>query len=231
MRYGERCRRVHRTAWHPDYPWLLGHIDREVVGRRTILELKNVSFFAGAVWGPDGSNELPEHVIAQARHYMMIWHPRYERAEVVAYFGGADLRRYPLERDREYEDLALDAANDFWHNHVLADVPPEIDYSHPSTPALLKRLYPGTNGETVELSQEVADWHGMLDTTRRHIKAYEEIERDLRARIMAAMGEAAIGKLPDGQGCYKRTQVTVPESVRQAYSFIRMGHSSKLPKD
>ena len=59
------------------------------------------------------------------------------------------------------DELIVDSAHDFWHNHVLAGVPPEPDFEHKSTLPMLRRMYPGTNGETVsadELDETLLYW-------------------------------------------------------------------------
>ena len=111
-REGAKLRKVNRTLRHPKHDFLIAHIDRDYVGIRKGLEIKNVSPRMAYLWGKDGQPDaVAEHYLPQPHHYMLVLD--YDLFDVAAYFGGDDLRIYPMERDPEMDELIIDAAHDF----------------------------------------------------------------------------------------------------------------------
>ena len=82
-------RRSNITHAHPVHDFLTANIDREVVGERRIVEIKNVGRHAAKQWGEPGTDEAPPWYLMQAHHYMLVLD--YPAADIVAYFGGGDL--------------------------------------------------------------------------------------------------------------------------------------------
>ena len=156
-REGVKLRKVNRTLRHPKHDFLIAHIDRDFVGIAKGLEIKNVSPRMGYLWGKDGQPDaIAEYYVPQPHHYMLVLD--YPAFDVAAYFGGDDLRIYPMERDPEMDEIIIDTAHDFWHKHVLAGVPPEPEFNHPATLPMFKRLYPGTNGAAIEADELILHW-------------------------------------------------------------------------
>ncbi len=208
-REGAKLRKINRTLRHPKHDYLIAHIDRDFVGIRKGLEIKNVSPRMAYLWGKDGTPDaVAEHYLPQPHHYMLVLD--YDLFDVAAYFGGDDLRIYPMDRDPEMDELIIDSAHDFWHNHVLAGVPPEPDFDHKSTLPMLRRLYPGTNGETViasELDETLLYWAKVAEDAAAKAHQYEEVAKSAKNHLLSAMGEAAILRL-DGQRAMVRKVIS-----------------------
>jgi putative phage-type endonuclease len=211
-RFGVRLRRRNAIIRHPRYPHMLANVDRLIEGKHEGLEIKNVDAMAyrfGGEWGEPGSDEIPVAYLLQVAHYMCVlnypvWH-------VAACVGGNKLAVYHVERDPELEGMIIDGEIKFW-TFVEEGEPPPLDYDHPHAVDFLKRLYRGTSGETVTLSPELSHWHEVkLEATEAHKRA-EALIDGCKARILDAMGNAAIGVLP-GVGEYVRKTVH-----RDAYS-------------
>ena len=204
-RTNRKLRRINQTLRHPKYDFLIAHIDRDFVGHRKGLEIKNVSPRMGYLWGKDGETDgVAEYYIPQAHHYMLVMD--YPAFEVAAYFGGDDLRLYPIERDKEMDEIIIETAHDFWHKHVLAGVPPEPEYDHPKSLPLFKRLYPGTNGKEIEANEEIQHWAAVLQDATKHKSNYAKVENLAKAHILEFMKDAAILKL-DNDKTFRRKQV------------------------
>lgn len=100
-------------------------------GLPLVIEYKSASTWAKG-WGPDGSDQVPEHYRAQVAWEMLC--ADRPMCRVVAGFGldiGADfvlsnVCTYELERDEELEALAIAVAKNFWEKHVVPRVPPII---------------------------------------------------------------------------------------------------------
>lgn len=202
---GLKLRRNNRTLRHPDMPWLMGHIDREIVGQRKGLEIKNVSPQIGYRWGRSGDPDgVPEYYLPQVHHYLLVtglpaW-------DVAAYFGGADLRIYTIERDPEWDDIIAANATRFWHEHVIAGVPPEIDPTHPTTLPLLARLYPGTDGTTIDADDGLRAWARVAREAGEKSSEYDSIAKTARAHLLHAMGASAVLRFGDGT-VFRRKEV------------------------
>ncbi len=221
-REGARLRKVNRTLRHQVHDFLIAHIDRDFVGIRKGLEIKNVSPRMAYLWGKDGQPDaVAEHYLPQPHHYMLVLD--YPLFNVAAYFGGDDLRIYPMERDPEMDELIIDSAHDFWHNHVLAGVPPEPDFDHKSTLPMLRRLYPGTNGETViasELDETLLYWAKVAEDAAEKASQYEMVAEQAKNHLLAAMGDAAVLRL-DGQRAMVRKVIK-----KKAYEVAEMDYVS-----
>ena len=119
--------------------------------------------------------------------------------------------------------MNIDAASDFWHNHVLAGVPPEPDFEHSSTLPMLRRMYPGTNGQTViasELDEALLHWAKVAEDAAAKAHQYEAVAEHAKNHLLAAMGEAAVLKL-DGQRAMVRKAIK-----KKAYEVEEMEYVS-----
>jgi hypothetical protein len=106
-----------------------------------------------------------------------------------------------IDRLTRSEDLIqnlVDLEAEFW-GMVKMNQAPEPDCNHKTTRELLKKLYPNTNGEVLDLADLAAD-HEHLREAKAQIKELEGVERFHTNRILATMGESAVGLLPDGTG-------------------------------
>lgn len=215
-REGVKLRRVNRTLHHPQYTHMIAHLDREYVGQRRGLEIKNVSPRLGSMWGKDGTPDaIAEYYLPQVHHYMLV--ADYPAFDVAAYFGGDDLRLYPIDRDPEMDEILIESAHEFWYDHVLPGVPPEPDYEHKSTLPMLRRRYPGTNGQTIiasEIDEFLLHWAKVAEDAASKAKEYDGVAQAAKNHLLAAMGEAAVLRL-DGQRALTR-KVVIKKSYEVA---------------
>jgi len=200
---GVKLRNKLQTIRSEKYPWLVANIDKKVEGQRKGVEIKNVGSHAAHAWGKDGTDEVAEYYMPQPMHYMLVLD--YDAWDVAAYFGGSELKIYPLFRDKEFDELIIDITHDFWHNNVLARVPPEIDYNHASTEGLLKRINAGTDGSERDIT-EIEHWHKVRIDAVAKAKEYEAIASGAKNHILEAIGNSSVG-LIDGVGSYNRKLV------------------------
>lgn len=218
-------RKTGRTLWKLNetlrcdkYPFMFGHIDRRVVnmGYRRGFEAKNVNLdywrFSDE-WGEAGSADVPVRMLIQCNHYMYLY--RAEVWDLAACVGGNSLHVYEIPRDEELIELIVEGEAAFW-NYVETDTRPPLALEHPSAPDLIKKLYPGTTGETIQLDDRTVEIDGdtlslmecrdLYKTLGPEIKEREKLREAARLAVLDAMGEAAIGVFPDGTGV-KRTVI------------------------
>lgn len=116
---GRRLRRA-GTVVHPDYPYLVAHPDRLVVGERGVVEVKTSSSSRGY---EDG---VPPHVHVQAVWYCGL--TRREWCDVVL-LAHMDIKVVRIEADPAlYEDMVR-AGVDWWATYIEGGTEPEPDGS------------------------------------------------------------------------------------------------------
>lgn len=215
-RNGFKVRNRNKTFSHKKYPQLLANIDRSVDGQKAILECKTSSAFLMGDWGEEMSEDVPDYYRVQVEHYMTVM--GYEIAYLAVLIGGNTFRTYFFEKDPELAEMITDAALDFWEM-VTSGTPPAINYDHSTTKDMLLRRYPGTNGETITLEDEIQPWHEVLMLTKAKILELEKVELGCKNRITEAMGENAIGIVPARNFQYKRSLVKRKESIVKASEY------------
>ena len=121
---------------HPEYPFMVGHIDRFVFDSGVnddgsdhhafnsdgscaashLLECKTASPFNQSDWGELGTDEVPMSYLVQCLWYLAI--TNLERCDVAVLFGNSDFRIYEVFRDKELEELIISKAAAFWNDYV-----------------------------------------------------------------------------------------------------------------
>lgn len=179
---GKRVRKENFILQHPKHPFMLANIDRWIIGENAGLEIKNSSEYMKDDWSEE---RIPKEYIFQCNHYMAC--SGAERWYVGVLLGGWDFQWRVIERDEELINNIIEIEYDFWHNHVLANVPPA--FSHQDT-ELLKDQYPDSNGEDIELPESSFNTIQDLHQARIDLKSAEEKEETAKNNIKGMMGEA-----------------------------------------
>ena len=133
--------------------------------------------------------------------------------------GNCDFRRYRVGRDETYLAEFLEPLREFW-SMVEARTPPEPDFWHPGTLDTLNRLYRPLAGKRVDLSDmaPVVDQYVSLG---QQIKAMEDQRDAAKAQLIAALGEAELGELPDGRAVTRKV-IDRKEYTAKATSYVDM---------
>lgn len=161
------------------------------------VEIKTASHRVAHLWGPDGSDEVPDGYAIQCLWSMHVldvdvW-------DLAVLIGGSDFRCYRLERDREWESIVLvPAVEEFWRHNVLGNVEPTIDGSESFKQYLIGK-WPGT-GETLVADVDTEALVAEIKARRTELRVLEADlaldENLLRQRLGdAAMLESALGRI------------------------------------
>lgn len=113
-----------RLLRHPKYTWMIANIDRRIAGENAILECKTASEFKFKEWGEEYTDNFPDEYLFQCMHYAIVDDASYVDCAVL--IGGNKFKCYRYERNKEAEELLIELEHDFWHNHVIPIIPPEI---------------------------------------------------------------------------------------------------------
>lgn len=213
-------RQRHKPTRHAEHSYLAANIDADVVGMRRLGELKVVFFGNRAEWGDEGTDEVPAHYLLQCHFYLLVHD--YEVADLFAWFGRTDFRRYEVRRDADMDNLLIETCAQFWTEHVEKDVPPEIDYQHGGALRTLNALYAGSEGRIV-LPAEATHLHEVMKGLNERGRQIDAAKNEMKARLRELIGEHAVGILPGGGGyarkVVKRGAYTVEATEYETLSF------------
>lgn len=223
---GRRVSLLKETQRHPDFSFMLAHYDG-LVGETRGFEGK--VRFSTKGWGPTGTDQVPDDEYLQCLHYLTVSGRRSWDLQVL--FAGVEFRRYTIPRDPVLIDKLVDGEAGFW-DHVVEGRVPALDFEHPSTPALVRRLYHAVDGRFLTVGQEVdpsvVHWHEVYQDAKDRADEYNKVADVARAHILAEMRTAARLMLPDGS-MYVRKTYDRPSSVQEARRITYLRHE-KAPK-
>lgn len=198
---------------HPRVGFIAAHPDGVTADHRA-LELKTARTAEG--WGEPGTDEIPEAYTIQVQHILMV--TELPVADVAVLVGGSDFRLYEVPADGELQAAILEAELEFWH-YVESDIQPPIDYRAPGALAVVKRLYRGTNGLTLEADAQCLEAREQYETATELLDAAREAREAALAKLLGFMGDAAVLHFPDGRAL--RRQLTKrKEYVVAANEFV-----------
>jgi putative phage-type endonuclease len=135
---GKKVRRVNKAYKDSARPYMLGHIDRDVVGEDAILECKTCSAYMANAWKDD---EIPVDYILQVYWYMFLTGAK--KAYIAVLIGNQDFQVKEIDRTEKVEMNIIrmrEAVIDFWDNYVIPGVMP-MDFKASDKDAL-SELYP-----------------------------------------------------------------------------------------
>ena len=194
-----------------EYPWIGGIPDgiiRDSHGTATgILEIKTASAFSRHRWRDKTAKTdiVPEYYRWQAETYMSMYDVPFAVFAVLC--GGSDYFEVTVEADAQRLKTMTQAAYRFVNDHLLVDMPPPIDYKHPTAKRTIDGKYPKASGEIVfdgralELAREYRD-------VAARAKEAKSRESALQAEILDLMGNAQIARFADPNlGIIRRSYV------------------------
>lgn len=148
-------------------------------------------------------DEIPAHYQCQAQ-----WQMHVDDLERVwfATLHGRRLETYVLERDQHDIDLLVAEATEFWNEHVVAGVPPDVDGSDATLDAL-KAVYPQhVDDKAVDLDPDTAACVDLLKAAKVDKAVAEQRENEAKAQLQAALGDAEAGLVGGERVVSWRTQ-------------------------
>lgn len=179
-------RRVNAVLQSERYPWMIANLDRETVGEREPVEIKAHSVYRREEWAND---RAPDTVLVQLHHQMLV----VERTAgwAVCLLGGQELIVRRVEFDPELAGLITAAEERLWQHVQDGTVPEPTAADDDALDGLWPSLRP--DDEPVELGehgrQALADYQAASATE----KAASADKADARARLLAALGDHAVG--------------------------------------
>lgn len=193
-----RVRQSHFMWRHPKYDFMVANVDGFLYDETKgsgVLEIKTSSEYRLKEW--EGGH-VPEEYLLQGQHYLGTLGMKWGIFAVL--IGGNKYREFYFERDDELIDLIISMEKNFWENHVLAQVPPEMDGSEASD-TLIKRMYPAESVKERELSIalpfEAGKLLDVIDTTKEQIKELEYTKKEAENKLKQFIGEYQVASFFD----------------------------------
>lgn len=204
-RSGNKVRKVNAVLQHPEIPWMLANIDREVVGSSEvqILECKTAGINGAKLWR-DG---VPKYVEVQVMHQLAVTGK--QAADVAVLLGGQQLEVYRIERDELLIKHLIELERQFWH-YVETDTPPPADGSD-SAERALRLLYPDDDGEELDFTHDqiLNETFCNLKQVRHTLTELNQRESELKQKLQQAIGSASKAAFVDGKISWKKSKDSV----------------------
>lgn len=182
---GMTVQRRNAIYQHPYHPWMIANIDRWIVGKRAGLEIKTTNMLSKTDFT---GGDMPPHYYCQCLHYMAVTGADEWYLAVLVVNRGFHVLK--IERNEDEITALIEAERKFWHDHVLARVPPAPDGSAAAA-EIIKSLYPASKGDgiLVPLYGRESEIEQLQDIKER-IKGLEAQSDEIEQRIQMEIGEA-----------------------------------------
>ena len=184
----KRVRRCNRILQHPDYPWMLANIDREVVRENAGLECKTTSPYSKFDFE---EGEINPHYYWQCVHYMAVTGADRWYVSIVVLGKGHYV--FCIERNEDEIASLIEAEREFWEEHVVPRVPPLPTGSEADGEAL-NALYP--RAEKIDGALALDGLDDLLDLRAMKVKERDEIQAEIDGidqQVKAQMGSFETG--------------------------------------
>ena len=201
-RTGRKVRRVNAVLQHPEHPFMLANLDREVITESGtgVLEIKTAGFYSAQQW-EDG---VPVAYQCQVLHQLAV--TGHAWADVAVLIAGQEFRIYRIERDDDKIADLIQREAQFW-SWVTNNQQPDPDGSYDAQQALLS-LFPTDNGQTLDFSESgpFNDLFAELLILRHRKEDIEQQESTLKHRIQAALGSATSAIFQQGKVTWRKAK-------------------------
>jgi putative phage-type endonuclease len=179
------------TLVHPQYEFMRGNLDREIVfrdGTRGVLECSTTGEFFKTEWKED---ELPAHFLLQVQWYLML--TGYDIGYIAVLIGGNNFVYKRIDANLEIQEHLKNIATTFW-GKLQRGEEPEPDGSKDAEDAI-RELYPvSTPEKMVDLSYMESEYKELLEILDQ-VETLTKIREAKKQKIKNAMKDSEIAKI------------------------------------
>lgn len=216
---GLRLRRPAKPVRSRRYPWMGGHLDRWAEDG---LPFEAKTAQARHEWGPGlgvGTPEAPVVIpsptdpsyapkvplryAVQVQHYLAV--TERPTAYLAVLLGWGDFRWYAIHRDEQLIEWLVQLEERFWHDNVLAFVPPEPDGSEGYS-RRIRQLYGADDGTEAVATPEQQAMLERLRVAREILAAATAGEAEAAQRLQLSMGSHARLVAPDATVTWRQSK-------------------------
>jgi len=120
IRSEKKVRKENKKLIDEEYDFIIGNIDRKIVGENAILICKTENVFLPREWN---GGELPASYLLECQHYMRI--SKADKSYIASLIGGKKFVYKEVLRDEEVINMIIQIEKDFWFNNVIKRIPPK----------------------------------------------------------------------------------------------------------
>lgn len=182
---GKKVRRDNTRYFLKEYPYIVGHIDRRVIGEKAGLEIKTTSQIAKTEFE---KGDIPMTYYCQCMHYMVVTGFDHWYLAILSFQRG--FYWFRIDRNEEEIEALVEAEEDFW-KCAQSDVIPNIDGSE-STAETIQEIYPEANTEAVDI-EPMRETIETLESVKDQIKALETLKKEYESLIKESLKDAENG--------------------------------------
>lgn len=186
---GLKVQKDNKTYFHSKYSFLLGNIDRKIIGQKAFLECKTTSTFNAKEWQDD---EVPASYLLQVQHYLNVLD--YDTAYIAVIIGNNQFIWKEIKRDNDLIEQMTDRLVTFWRENVLKGIPPEIDGSN-ETKEALQVLYPTEIEETAPLDTKHIELLDKWSGIKAQAQELEELKKEIENKIRVYIGNEGVNQV------------------------------------
>ena len=185
------------TVCNPAAPWQMANFDRLIVGEDCGLECKTANAFKKEEWEGDS---VPDAYYCQIQWSQFL--SGFNGWWIACLIGGQHFEYKYVPRNDAFIAEMLEKVTDFWENHVVAKVPPEVDGSESCTDAL-KKAYPESNGVEIALPSQANDIIARLDELDKTAALIKEQQEQAKNQLKLLLGDNEVGVIGDRKVTWK----------------------------
>ena len=185
---GMPAQRCSCTFFHPDFPFIGGTPDGFINDDR-LVSFKSTRFSSD--WGEPGTDQVPQAVICQETHYMGLLNDagrNLRSSVVVPLIGNDEPNLYEVQFAPRLWEALKEKEIAFWHDHILADVPPPLDGTDAAWISLSAR-FPRGGSDLIEAPPEIVEKVEALKTLSDEKKEVEQKMETLKQEIAEFIGD------------------------------------------
>lgn len=184
---GKKVRRRNVMFVHDDLPFVIGNIDREVVGESAGLECKTTSVMNLKKFK---NGEFPDQYYVQCVHYLAV--TGFKKWYLAVLVLNQGFYVYEIKRDEAEIAALLEAEKEFWETYVVSDIAPAVDGFKPTTEALAAIYQGGGDSEIMPVFREsvLTSYVGI----KQQIKALEHEKEKCEQIIKEDLKDAELGQ-------------------------------------
>ena len=154
-------------------------------------------------WGEDDTDNIPTGYLIQCQHQMLVSGlPRCYLFAAIIGFRGIRFARFIIDANADLQASILEKCRAFWFNHVVPGIPP--DDAPPPMEIINGVVRPA--GKRVELDATAGRIAERWEAIKKSVSEMEKQRDAMKAELLAALGDAEIGALPDGRFLTYRAQ-------------------------
>lgn len=191
---GKKLHRVNETQYHKQYKFIAANIDRRVIGENVPVELKTASAYKTKEWA---DNETPKEYLIQCQHILAVTEKPYMYLAVL--IGNQDFQIRKIDRDEPIINTMIAREVVFWREYVETKIMPHKVMAKDDQ--TLEVLYPGSNQQAIDLTDDAAQLIEMLDGYDQDSKNLEVLIATTKNKLKQLLGENEMGVTPTGAWC------------------------------